>query len=77
MFSFAQVSIPRPEAWTTAFAARLEANSESDGGGGSADSSGGGCSNPATDGVYVYVWEPCSRRVYKVGGSHFLAVSRD
>lgn len=27
---------------------------------------GGGCSNPTTDGVYVYVWHAGSKRVHKV-----------
>lgn len=36
-------------------------------GGGGAATEGGGCSNPATDGVYVYVWHAGSKRVHKVG----------
>lgn len=36
-------------------------------GGSGAAAEGGGCSNPATDGVYVYVWHAGSKRVHKVG----------
>lgn len=30
-----------------------------------AAAAGGGCSNPTTDGVYVYVWDAASKRVHK------------
>ncbi|CAM9132274.1 unnamed protein product, partial [Ectocarpus sp. 12 AP-2014] len=32
-----------------------------------AAAAGGGCCNPATDGVYVYVWDADTKRVHKVG----------
>lgn len=39
---------------------------------GGVEATGGGCSNPATDGVYVYVWDPLSKRVHKVNNALFL-----
>lgn len=81
--STSQVTIPRPNAWTASFPARLDSgkdgsssadplhnqgNGSGSGGsgrGGGFAATGGGCSNPATDGVYVYVWDPASKRVHK------------
>lgn len=71
------MSIPRPDTWTASFSARLEARVDvgsitdsnvSRGGAGShgAEAEGGGCSNPATDGVHVYVWDSLGQRVHKV-----------
>ena len=78
-----QVTIPRPNAWTASFPARLDIGKEGSsttdslhnqgsvsgsggsGRGGGFAATGGGCSNPATDGVYVYVWDPASKRVHK------------
>lgn len=65
--------MPRPNTWTASFPARLETATESTGGGSGRGSdggaTGGGCSNPATDGVYVYVWEASSKRLHKVRGT--------
>lgn len=43
------------------------------GGSVSAAAASAACCNPATDGVYVYVWEASSRKVHKVG-TFFLFV---
>lgn len=76
---FSQLTIPRPSTWTAAFHARLETVPEVDGNadsrprqergagrGGKGAAAAGGCCNPATDGVYVYVWEASTKRVHKV-----------
>lgn len=86
-----QVSIPRPNAWTASFPARLDSGKEGSrsidpihnregvsgsggsGRGGGFAATGGGCSNPATDGVYVYVWDPASKRVHKASMVTFLS----